>query len=97
MSDTPRTYAARMPINSHNYKHEVVHIDTCIELERENAVLREMHDNMLKIIATLTEDKERLDSGEIMLMVSDEKMRHVGRHKIDLRAAIDAARKEGQP
>ena len=50
------------------------------ELARENAALRA--------------DKERLDSGTILLIVRGERVHHVG---VNLRAAIDAARKEAQP
>ena len=50
------------------------------ELLRENAALRA--------------DKERLDSGTILLTVDGERVHHIG---VDLRAAIDAARKEIQP
>ena len=44
--------------------------------------------------AALREDKARLDSGTILLTVGGERVHHVA---VDLRAAIDAARKEAQP
>lgn len=53
--------------------------DRLAELERENAALRD--------------DKERLDSGTILLIVHGERVHHVG---VNLRDAIDAARKEAK-
>ena len=44
--------------------------------------------------AALRADKERLDSGTILLTVDGERVHHVG---VNLRSAIDAARKEAQP
>lgn len=72
-------------------------------LERENAALRELtstlgapnHINIpVEKWRELLEDKERLDSGTILLTVDGERVHHIG---VDLRAAIDAARKEIQP
>jgi len=71
--------------------------------ERENAALRELtstlgapnHINIpVEKWRELRADKERLDSGTILLTVDGERVHHIG---VDLRAAIDAARKEIQP
>ena len=43
--------------------------------------------------AALREDKARLDSGTILLTVGGERVHHIG---VNLRAAIDAGRKEAQ-
>lgn len=73
------------------------------ELERENAALRELtstlgapnHINIpVEKWRELRADKERLDSVTILLTVNGERVHHIG---VDLRAAIDAARKEIQP
>ena len=69
-------------------------------LERENAALRELtstlgapnHINIpVEKWRELRADKERLDSGTILLTVNGERVHHI---RVDLRAAIDAARKE---
>ena len=44
--------------------------------------------------AALREDKKRLDSGTILLTLQGERVHHV---RVNLRAAIDCARKEAQP
>lgn len=73
------------------------------ELERENAALRELtstlgapnHINIpVEKWRELRADKERLDSDTILLTVDGERVHHVG---VNLRAAIDAGRKEAQP
>ena len=42
----------------------------------------------------LRDDKARLDSGTILLTLGGERVHHIG---VNLRAAIDAGRKEAQP
>ena len=85
---------------------EALSDDACREIMRlrsENAALRELtstlgapnHINIpVEKWRELREDKERLDSGTILLTVNGERVHHI---KVDLRAAIDAARKEIQP
>jgi len=80
MSDTPRTDDAVMFAVSHGMRLAPL-ADFCRELERENAALRA--------------DKERLDSGRILLRCHDsfqgwQSVEFIGQ---DLRDAIDAARK----
>ena len=60
------------------------------------AALEQCHDDncrqLVRIAADLTVERARLDSGQILLTVSGERVWHSG---VDLRAAIDAAMKEG--
>jgi len=81
-TDTPRTDAAAIRCACSTY---VVPSEFARELERENAALRA--------------DKERLDSRRIRLMVHirDNVWKTHEFVDVDLRAAIDAARKEAQP
>ena len=66
--------------------------DRIAELEDENAALQREN-------AALQADKERLDSGRVRLMtwVRDDVWELCDFVDVDLRAAIDAARKEAQP
>lgn len=63
-------------------------------LERENATLRADIHAHEQINKQLIKDKQRLDSKMILLTENGQRVHHVG---VDLRAAIDAARKEAQP
>lgn len=100
MSDTPRTDAALKWVNDglgHKFAYVSNFAALCSELERENTALRKMHDNMLKILATLTEDKERLDWLDRYISTDDTnqlfpRIKRADCHSI--REAIDAARKE---
>jgi FtsZ-binding cell division protein ZapB len=51
-------------------------------------------ENLRRENAALREDKERLDSRTILLTENGERVHHV---EVNLRAAIDAARKEAKP
>ncbi len=83
MSDTPRTDAKAQFFGFNpDEGEEFVQADFARELERENAALRA--------------DKERLDSGRVRLMTwaGDGAWELCDFVDVDLRAAIDAARKE---
>jgi len=54
----------------------------------------ERETRLLARIGELQKDKERLDSSTILLTVNGERVHHVG---VNLRDAIDLARKEAQP
>lgn len=85
MSDTPRTDAKAQFFGFNpDEGEEFVTASFCRELERENAALRK--------------DKERMDSRRIRLMVHirDNVWKTHEFVDVDLRAAIDAARKEAQ-
>ena len=60
------------------------------------AALEQCHDDncrgVVKIADDLATERARLDSGQILLTVSGERVWHCG---VDLRAAIDAAMREG--
>ena len=60
------------------------------------AALEQCHDDncrgVVKIADDLATERARLDSGQILLTVSGERVWHCG---VDLRAAIDAAMQEG--
>ena len=60
------------------------------------AALEQCHDDncrgVVKIADELAKERARLDSGQILLTVAGERVWHSG---VDLRAAIDAAMKEG--
>lgn len=105
MSDTPRTDAFEALVNR-----PTNWWDFARELERENKQLRQTVMETLNqrgqrelIVAwdrvkelerenaALVADKERLDSGTILLTVNGKRVHHVG---VNLRDAIDAARKE---
>jgi len=66
------------------------------KLETELAAEREKSERYrlatLKLDAELAAERARLDSGQILLTVAGERVWHCG---VDLRAAIDAAMKEG--
>jgi hypothetical protein len=51
----------------------------------------EMHEHARTLERELATERARLDSGQILLTVSGERVWHCG---VDLRAAIDAAMKE---
>lgn len=107
MSTTPRTDAVRLPINSHPLPHDVVYASFARQLETElgeaNAALEKAreqsetdsfvvgiaHAELLKA----REDSARLDSGTILLSVCGQRVHFTAQ---DLRAAIDAARKEAE-
>ena len=78
MSDTPRTDSQKYWLELH----EVVEVDFARELERENAALRE--------------DKERLDWLQSATVRVDDILTYFMNSQLDLdlRAVIDAARKE---
>lgn len=79
------------------------------QLERENTALRAELDSWrygnlyreedLNELIQLRADKERLDSGRIRLefQVAEDVWKVVDHYDLDLRAAIDAARKEVKP
>ena len=60
------------------------------------AALEQCHDDncrgVVRIAAELAKERARLDSGQILLTVSGERVWHCG---VDLRAAIDAGMREG--
>lgn len=104
MSDTPKTDAAAIRCACSTY---VVPSEFARELERENAALRAISIEAMisntafrmkeleRENAALRADKERLDSGRILLRCHDcfqgwQSVEFIGQ---DLRAAIDAARK----
>ena len=74
---------------------------TIDRLRRENeeqarllAGVAERETRLLARIGELQKDKERLDSSTILLTVNGERVHHVG---VNLRDAIDLARKEAKP
>ena len=64
--------------------------------EADLAALEQCHDDncrgVVKIADELATERARLDSGQILLTVSGERVWHCG---VDLRAAIDAGMREG--
>ncbi len=71
-------------------------LERAMKAEAELAALEQCHDDncraLVQIDAALTAERARLDSGTILLTVAGERVWHCG---VDLRAAIDAALKEG--
>lgn len=63
-------------------------------LQRENAALRAALEAEMKYQRDLRHDRDRLDSGTIVLPVRGEPVCFVG---TDLRAAIDAGMRKAQP
>ena len=99
MNDTPRTDE----FETAYFEDSTSHVDDVFEyarkLERENAALRESierhgqaNDKLVMENSALRADKERLD-----WMNSQESNSTELRWTDDIRAAIDAARKEGKP
>ena len=71
-------------------------LERAMKAEADLAALERCHDDncraLVQIDAALTAERARLDSGTILLTVAGERVWHCG---VDLRAAIDAALKEG--
>jgi|LakMenEpi03Aug12_release.lakeMendotaPanAssembly.Ray.scaffolds.fasta_scaffold320403_4 hypothetical protein len=71
-------------------------LERAMKAEAELAALEQCHDDncrgVVKIAEELATERARLDSGTILLTVAGERVWHCG---VDLRAAIDAALKEG--
>ena len=81
LSDTPRTDAAWAKTFQDDE-------DQC----RAGNAATDMRDACATLERELATERARLDSGQIMLTVAGERVWHCG---VDLRAAIDAAMKEG--
>ena len=71
-------------------------LERAIKAEADLAALAQCHDDncraLVQLDADLAAERARLDSGQILLTVAGERVWHCG---VDLRAAIDAAMKEG--
>jgi hypothetical protein len=71
-------------------------LERAMKAEADLAALGQCHDDncraVVKFAADLTAERARLDAGTILLTVAGERVWHCG---VDLRAAIDAAMKEG--
>ena len=81
LSDTPRTDAAWVKTFEDDE-------DQC----RAGNAATDMRDACATLERELATERARLDSGTILLTVAGERVWHCG---VDLRAAIDAAMKEG--
>lgn len=91
MSDTPRTDKVAFKFQPDPLGSDLVFANFCRELERELNEAKAEN-------AALREDKERLDCGKILTIEWDELGNDLPCiHHTDLRAAIDAARKEAKP
>jgi len=71
-------------------------LERAMKAEADLVALAQCHDDncraVVKIAAELATERARLDSGTILLTVAGERVWHCG---VDLRADIDAAKKEG--
>jgi hypothetical protein len=71
-------------------------LERAMKAEADLAALEQCHDDncraLVKLEGELATERARLDAGTILLTVAGERVWHCG---VDLRAAIDAAMKEG--